>query len=125
MPSNDLEDPDPGNNANFEIGSDHTIGPPFWRTEFGEFENSESPYATYDQGGNVWEWNEAVVGSHRGLRGGQFGNSDWHMSAVFRNDGSPTYESYGIGFRVAEVPEPATLWLVVLCGVVAGRYRRH
>ena len=24
----------------------------------GEFENSESPYGTFDQGGNVWEWNE-------------------------------------------------------------------
>ena len=27
-----------------------------------------------DQGGNVWEWNETVIGSQRGVRGGS-----WHQ----------------------------------------------
>ena len=57
-PSNTLVNPDPGNNANFHVGGVYTIGGPYWRTEVGEFENSESPYGTFDQGGNVWEWNE-------------------------------------------------------------------
>jgi len=54
VPSNDLVDPDPGNNANFNH-SDDTLGSPYWRTEVGEFENSSSPYGTFDQNGNVYE----------------------------------------------------------------------
>ena len=49
-PSNDLLTPDPGNNANFYDGS-YTIGSPYYMTVVGEFENSESPYGTFDQGG--------------------------------------------------------------------------
>ena len=39
----------------------YTIGSPYYTTEVGEFENSESPYGTFDQGGNIWEWNETVI----------------------------------------------------------------
>ena len=71
-PSNDLIDPDPGNNATFYgYPGDFTIGSPYYRTEVGAHENSDSPYGTFDQGGNVFEWNEAVLsGSYRGVRGG-------------------------------------------------------
>ena len=52
-------DPDPGNNATFKFdsGTDDglTIGSPYYRTGVGAHENSESPYGTFDQGGNVWE----------------------------------------------------------------------
>lgn len=66
--------PDPGNHANyydtFGAGNHgYTVGAPYYRTEAGAFTNSASPYGTFDQGGNVWEWNETVVaGSLRGLR---------------------------------------------------------
>jgi formylglycine-generating enzyme required for sulfatase activity len=109
VPSNALINPDPGNNANF-YQSGYTIGSPYWRTPVGEFENSESPYGTFDQGGNVWEWNEAVLyGSYRGLRGGSFYYGDDDLHASGRYDFYPTLEDSVIGFRVAEVPEPATL----------------
>ena len=49
IPSHDLIDPDPGNNGNFVYQGDCTSGSN--RTEVGEFENSVSPYGTFDQGG--------------------------------------------------------------------------
>ena len=60
FPNNDLIDPDPGNSGNFNLG-DSTVGSPYWRTEAGEFENSDSPYGTFDMAGNVWEWNESLL----------------------------------------------------------------
>jgi formylglycine-generating enzyme required for sulfatase activity len=42
-------------------------------TNAGAYTNSASPYGTYDQGGNVREWNEQIVdGSARGIRGGSY-----------------------------------------------------
>ena len=127
-PTNVLSDPnaDPGNNANFWV-SDYTIGSPYYRTEVGDFENSESPYGTFDQGGNVWEWDEAVIDtSYRGVRGGSIASSDYSLHASDRNNGNviPTYEAYGFGFRVAQVPEPATMGLLTLGGF-ALICRRH
>src|SRR5688572_19898325 len=43
--SNDLIDPDPGDNATFRGSTgDFTIGPPYYRTEVGAHENSASAY---------------------------------------------------------------------------------
>jgi len=123
--SNDLIDPDPGNNANFAVSwpSDVTMGPPYWRTEAGEFENSESPYGTFDMGGNVFEWNEAIVsGSYRGLRGGSFVDS--FLFASYRGFLSPSGVDCDFGFRIAEVPEPMTLGLLALGGLALLKRRR-
>ncbi len=131
-PSNDLIDPDPGNNANFWIPSnnDYTIGSPYYTTEVGEFENSESPYGTFDQGGNLWEWNETLIaGSSPGLRGGNWGNYSNYLHASYRYNGYPTYENghYGIGFRVASIPEPGCLGLLagIALTTLLRRGRRH
>ncbi|NQU37611.1 MAG: SUMF1/EgtB/PvdO family nonheme iron enzyme, partial [Actinobacteria bacterium] len=123
-PSNDLVDPDLGNNATFHAGG-YSIGSPYWRTEVGAHENSDSPYGTFDQGGNVWEWNEAIIGSWRGVRGGslEFGDAD-SMHALFRNYTWPTLEYAFFGFRVSEVPEPATLSMLALGGLAMLRRRR-
>ena len=126
MPSNNLIDPDPGNNANF-YDDGYTIGSPYYRTEVGEFENSESQYGTLDQGGNVFEWNEAILFNEtRGLRGDSiayFGVNALHASVRFYEDIYAGDEYEFIGFRVAAVPESATIALLVFggMGVFGGR----
>ena len=124
MPSNLLIDPDPGNNACF-YDNGYTIGPPYYRTEVGEFENSGSPYGTFDQSGNLYEWNEAVISQQRGIRGGSFTHAGIHMHAASRNNGFvPSYEIYTVGFRVCEVPEPTSIVMLSLAGAV-GIIRRR
>jgi len=127
-PSNDIVDPDPGNNANFFDGA-WCVGSPYWTTEVGEFENSDSPWGTFDQGGNVWEWNEAAISSSRGLRGGSFGyshgDSAYYMLSAYRNSALPTTEDEYFGFRVAQVPEPASASLLALGGIALLRQRKH
>jgi hypothetical protein len=103
--SNELIDPDPGNNATFrKVTGEYTIGAPYFRTEVGAHENSASAYGTFDQGGNVQEFNETVpVSDIRGIRGGSYFTGDilgkWdrpvdmHSSDEFRD----------LGFRVATV----------------------
>jgi formylglycine-generating enzyme required for sulfatase activity len=117
-PSNTL--PDPGNHANFydSFGTgnnNYTIGSPYYRTEAGVFLNSASPYGTFDQGGNVFEWNETkVISTSRGLRGGSFDGNSYYLKASNRYYITPTLEDYGMGFRVAStIPEPSTLLLVI------------
>ena len=76
---------------------------------------SDSFYGTADQGGNVWEWNEALIsGSFRGLRGGSWLGLASYLQSSFRGTYDPTDELFDIGFRVATVPEPSTLLLGVL-----------
>jgi hypothetical protein len=111
-PSNDLTTPDGGNNANFNQ-SGYTVDSPYYRTPVGEFKLSDSPYGTFDQGGNVVEWNEAFIKpdytAYRGLRGGSFLDVDSYLLASVRDYRVPAAESGYIGFRVSEVPAPATL----------------
>jgi hypothetical protein len=92
----------------------------------GEFENSASAYGTFDQGGNILEWNEAIVyeGSiygDRGLRGGSFSPYGGDVSALqasARNDCVSTNENDYIGFRVSQVPEQSSI--IALAGGLVG-----
>jgi len=78
-------------------------------TDVGSYTGSASPNGTFDQGGNVWEWNEAIIsGSSRGRRGGSFFFVPDTLAASFRRDNPPTSEFSLVGFRVASViPEPS------------------
>lgn len=115
---------DPGNHANYN-NSGYTIGSPYYRTKIGGFENSASSYGTFDQGGNVGEWNDTILfGSYRGWRGGSFVSDPVLMRGSYRNYNYPVYEGYDVGFRLTYVPEPATMRLLLLTGVGLLRRKR-
>lgn len=115
LPSNQVYDPDPGNNANY-YGDGYGIRS---RTNVGEFENSASPFGTFDQGGNIEEWNEGLIfediaytglrgGGFSGIGGGGFGYN-LHRSTSYIT-ANYLLEQEGIGFRIAGViPEPSGL----------------
>ena len=119
MPGRNLADAS-GNNANW-YGNPYPIDSPYYTTVVGEFQNSDSPYGTFDQGGNIWECTEAVpLASSRNLRGASFGVSGSGLLASMTGDFHPAFAASFIGFRVSQVPEPCTLSLLAL-GVSALR----
>jgi formylglycine-generating enzyme required for sulfatase activity len=86
---------------------------------------SDSFYGTADQGGNVWEWNEAVInGPFRGLSGGAWTVLPNIVAASYRGNGSPTNENHLIGFRMVSVPEPSTYFMAAM-GIVALLFARR
>lgn len=101
------------NNANYYP---YPIDSEKYTTVVGEFQYSDSPYGTFDQGGNVWEWNEAFVDStYRGFRGGALDDSVIRLQSGTRPSyGNPIIEHFSIGFRVSQVPEPASMAILAL-----------
>jgi formylglycine-generating enzyme required for sulfatase activity len=115
----------PGANvANYNIGAD-------WNDLDGNVTTVGSAaannyFGTFDQGGNVREWTDAVInGSSRGLRGGS-----WFANVIFLRSPSsgssaPTVEFDNVGFRVASVPEPTSMVLMMVAsGVMLIRRKR-
>jgi formylglycine-generating enzyme required for sulfatase activity len=99
-------------------------------TAVGGYPGAASPSGTLDQGGNVWEWNEAVVdGANRGLRGGSFHVKAANLAAATRSYTVPDAESSIMGFRVVSLPEPdgavsLALGAFALAGLRGARRRR-
>jgi len=93
--------------ANYDdLGLDHDI------VDVGSYtaKPSTSAYGTFDQNGNLWEWNETIVGSNRGYRGGHYDATWIDLRSANGYDSLATWESPAWGIRIASlVPEPVTL----------------
>jgi formylglycine-generating enzyme len=96
-------------------------------TDVGAFSGSGSFYGTFDQSGNVYQWNDldGLPGSYRRLRGGGWDdNNPFYLSSSSSVSSGPSNEIGGIGFRLAApvaVPEPST-YAMALAGLTCGGY---
>jgi formylglycine-generating enzyme required for sulfatase activity len=98
-------------------------------TDVGAYFDSPSAYGTYDQGGDVFQWNDldgSVSSSVRGYRGGDFAGASYLLDATTRFYVTPLFSNYTTGFRVAEnqaVPEPGSITLLLAWGAGLGVWR--
>jgi len=96
-------------------------------TDVGAFSGSGSFYGTFDQNGNVSQWNDlnGTSGSSRGVRGGYWNDDGpFVLSSSFSDSNAPSSEHSNIGFRLASpvaVPEPST-YCMALAGLACGGY---
>lgn len=89
-------------------------------------------YGTHDQGGNMAEWTDTDrnggINSDKIFRGGSYSdhlnNESGSLMRIDKlSDFSPQTESWGIGFRVASIPEPS-ISLLIGMGLVVMTQRR-
>ena len=89
--------------------------------------SDSSFYGTFDQAGNVQEWNDYTDGTKRGMRGSWFiGGPDFARIDVPGSQ-NPAFGNKSMGFRLASVavPEPSAMVLTMLAsGVMLVRRRR-
>ncbi|MAS92124.1 MAG: PEP-CTERM sorting domain-containing protein [Verrucomicrobiales bacterium] len=71
----------------------------------GIFEGTAGFFGTFDMGGSVFEWNDAVIvdmdGTKRGLRGGSWFSHEGRLRSSKRDAGLLDREGNVIGFRIA------------------------
>lgn len=72
-------------------------------TDVGAFTNSSSYYGTFDQNGNVYQWNDldGTPAPYRGLAGGYWFSGAYSMQATIYNTNVPDKTDNGVGFRLA------------------------
>ncbi|MCE5277897.1 MAG: SUMF1/EgtB/PvdO family nonheme iron enzyme [Planctomycetaceae bacterium] len=87
---------------------------------------------TYDMMGNVFEWTESSWYANDYIeyilhmtRGGSYQNDQSFLSLANRGDVGSGSEFRGTGFRVASIPEPSTMGLLVVgLGILARKMRK-
>ena len=92
-----------------------------------------SAYGTMGQNGNVYEWAESAYdrinnssSEDREVRGGNWLNSESILRSSNRGSLAPsTSGNFGVGFRVASVPEPTSTVLMCSAGLLAIARRRR
>lgn len=94
------------NAANYHAGGNLLTN--YFLTEVGAFSNAPSAFGTFDQGGNVYEWTEALTPPFlRGLRGGGFNSDDAGLNLPPpAHHYTSRSDVHCVGFRVAaSLPE--------------------
>lgn len=87
--------------ANYQ-GAGHGTSQELWQV--GTCFEAPNYFGTFDQAGNVWEWNETVIApGKRGLRGGGVDNNEIALQSTWRamDNTQPTFEGGNVGFRLA------------------------
>jgi len=100
-------------------------------TDVGAFGSSPGPFGTFDQGGDVLQWNDwnpDIASSQREMRGSSWDYYANDMASSYRFGSDLAREENDYGFRVASsvaVPEPGSLALALVgaAAVVAWRKR--
>ncbi|MGA2034307.1 MAG: SUMF1/EgtB/PvdO family nonheme iron enzyme [Thermoguttaceae bacterium] len=123
--------PDTGHNANFydayDTGNGTYTDPANYLTPVGAFSASPGPYGTFDQGGDLFQWNEAnISGECRGLRGASWRDYSGFLASSFGGGSYPAYESNIFGFRVASSagsPEPGGIAMLLAGALAFGIWR--
>jgi len=86
---------------------------------------SASFYGAFDMNGNLPEWNETLISSSRGFRGGSWFSGVGSLQTLAGGSINPTGEGSTLGFRLASpVPGPGSVALVVLGAPLLARRRR-
>ena len=91
----------------FSVTQSGYVGTQNYLSDVGAFTSSWSAYGTFDQSGNVSEWNDlsGEASSTRGRRGDRWVTPDpFGLSREFREVGDTWLENSTIGFRLAGVP---------------------
>jgi len=98
-----------GNRANYRTGAGYSVtqagysASQNYLTDVGAFTMSASFYGTFDQSGNVSEWNDltGAAGASRGVRGGDWNDSGAVLvSSSTRGERDPESAFRNIGFRI-------------------------
>ncbi len=103
-----------GYNGGYAVNDSPTLPAGTALTDAGAFSLADSFYGTFDQGGNVWEWNEAIIGTSRGLRGGAWNDGENPLRSSYRNYFAPTAQYSYVGFRIMMIPEPTAAGLLAV-----------
>jgi formylglycine-generating enzyme len=115
-------------NGYFALTGSGAFDPSFnYLTDVGSYTAADTHYGTFDQGGNVREWNEQVASTGRHyVRGGSWAEIGNALSRSSTEHYPATLENFYTGFRLATIPEPTTGLLTAIGLVVlAVRQRRR
>jgi formylglycine-generating enzyme len=95
------------NDGDFSVTQSAAFSPSQnYLTTAGAFSASPGPFGTFDVGGNVWEWNDALLNDSRGLRGGTWDRAVDTLSTTYRGAHLPQDAYEQVGFRIAAAPVP-------------------